>query len=232
MTVQVDFDASWTPSSGDFLGQLGKNLGQLGKSLRAMVAALQRVFLRHRAELMWREQPSKRREADSSPYSPCSRWASPRLILLTWSLQTIGFVLGPAIQSAVTPLGCSQEYLEGHLRWERYHRRITPPPAWTCIMYHPSLDMYTLTGWIGVAAGFLSLILFMPGVFQVLISIQITQHSEEWEDPLKSSYRSFQCQKERGSCPMEMKAKQEWLPALQILSTLLISSCVNVMNSS
>ena len=115
---------------------------------------------------------------------------------------------------------------------KKCHRLITPPPAWTCIMYHPSLDMYTLTGWIGVAAGFLSLILFMPGVFQVLISIQITQHSEEWEDPLKSSYRSFQCQKERGSCPMEMKAKQEWLPALQILSTLLISSCVNVMNSS
>jgi len=58
--------------------------------------------------------------------------------------QTIGFVLGPAIQAAVTPLGCSQEYLEGHL----------------------SLDMYTLTGWISVAVGFLSLILFLPGVFQ------------------------------------------------------------------
>ena len=37
----------------------------------------------------------------------------------------------------------------------------------------PSLDMYTLTGWISVAVGFLSLILFLPGVFQVLISIQI-----------------------------------------------------------
>ena len=41
---------------------------------------LQRVFLRHRAELMWREQPSKRREADSCPFSPCSRWVSPRLL--------------------------------------------------------------------------------------------------------------------------------------------------------
>jgi len=58
--------------------------------------------------------------------------------------QTIGFVLGPAIQAAVTPLGCSQEYLEGHL----------------------SLDMYTLTGWISVSVGFLSLILFLPGVFE------------------------------------------------------------------
>merc|ERR1719341_1389401 len=58
--------------------------------------------------------------------------------------QTIGFVLGPAIQAAVTPLGCSQEYLEGHL----------------------SVDMYTLTGWISVAVGFLSLILFLPGIFQ------------------------------------------------------------------
>ena len=37
-----------------------------------------------------------------------------------------------------------------------------------------SLDMYTLTGWIGVAVGFLSLLLFLPGVFQVSIPIQIT----------------------------------------------------------
>ena len=37
-----------------------------------------------------------------------------------------------------------------------------------------SLDMYTLTGWISVAVGFLSLILFLPGIFQVFVSIQIT----------------------------------------------------------
>ena len=41
--------------------------------------------------------------------------------------------------------------------------------------YYPSLDMYTLTGWISVAVGFLSLILFLPGVFQVLIPTQIVK---------------------------------------------------------
>ena len=33
--------------------------------------------------------------------------------------------------------------------------------------------MYTLTGWISVAVGFLSLLLFLPGVFQVIVSYSV-----------------------------------------------------------
>lgn len=58
--------------------------------------------------------------------------------------QTLGFVIGPAIQAAVTPIGCAEEYIEGEL----------------------SLDMYTIPGWLSVCVGLLSLLLFLPQVFQ------------------------------------------------------------------
>ena len=58
-----------------------------------------------------------------------------------------------------------QEYLEGHLRWEIFEVEKYD------FKYFPSLDMYTLTGWISVSVGFLSLVLFLPGVFQVFISM-------------------------------------------------------------
>jgi len=58
--------------------------------------------------------------------------------------QTIGFMVGPAIQSALTPVGCSQDYNPGELK----------------------LDMYTISGWLSAGVGVISFILFLPGVFQ------------------------------------------------------------------
>ena len=97
--------------------------------------------------------------------------------LKTSFLQTIGFVLGPAIQAALTPLGCSQEYSEGVLRWNNHKCWSQPTFA------QLSLDMYTLTGWISVAVGFLSLLLFLPGVFQVFVSYSA---GKIWRDCSKS----------------------------------------------
>ena len=57
--------------------------------------------------------------------------------------QTIGFMLGPAIQSALTPLGCSENYDSG--------------------TFH--LDMYTITGWLSAAVGCITLATFVPGFF-------------------------------------------------------------------
>ena len=57
--------------------------------------------------------------------------------------QTIGFMLGPAIQSALTPLGCSENYDSG--------------------TFH--LDMYTITGWLSALVGCITLATFMPGFF-------------------------------------------------------------------
>ena len=97
--------------------------------------------------------------------------------LKTFFSQTIGFVLGPAIQAALTPLGCSQEYSEGVLRWKNHK-------CWSQTTFAQlSLDMYTLTGWISVAVGFLSLLLFLPGVFQVFVSYSA---GKIWRDCSKS----------------------------------------------
>jgi len=57
--------------------------------------------------------------------------------------QALGFMIGPAIQSALTPVGCSEEYPNGELK----------------------LDMYTISGWLSAAVGFISLCLFLPGIF-------------------------------------------------------------------
>ena len=57
--------------------------------------------------------------------------------------QTIGFMIGPAIQAALTPVGCSEDYESGSLH----------------------LDMYTITGWLSAFVGFISMISFMPGIF-------------------------------------------------------------------
>ena len=57
--------------------------------------------------------------------------------------QTIGFMIGPAIQAALTPVGCSEDYKSGSLH----------------------LDMYTITGWLSALVGLVSMISFMPGIF-------------------------------------------------------------------
>jgi len=57
--------------------------------------------------------------------------------------QTVGFMIGPALQAALVPLGCSDDYHTGVLR----------------------LDMYTVTGWISAGLCILSMITFMPGIF-------------------------------------------------------------------
>jgi len=57
--------------------------------------------------------------------------------------QTVGFMIGPALQAALVPLGCSDDYHTGVLR----------------------LDMYTVTGWISAGLCILSMITFLPGIF-------------------------------------------------------------------
>ena len=108
------------------------------------------------------------------PHIHISIYRSPLKLFFS---QTIGFVLGPAIQAALTPLGCSQEYSEGVLRWNNNKCRSQTTFA------QLSLDMYTLTGWISVAVGFLSLLLFLPGVFQVSVSYSA---GKIWRDCSKS----------------------------------------------
>jgi len=58
--------------------------------------------------------------------------------------QALGFVIGPAIQAAVTPVGCDNSYQQGTI----------------------SLDMYTIPGWISCVVGLISFVLFLPGIFQ------------------------------------------------------------------
>jgi len=58
--------------------------------------------------------------------------------------QALGFVIGPAIQAAVTPIGSGSAYEQGTL----------------------SLDMYTIPGWISCVVGFVAFVLFLPGIFQ------------------------------------------------------------------
>jgi len=58
--------------------------------------------------------------------------------------QTIGFMIGPAIQSALTPIGCSDNYEPGSLKF----------------------DMYTISGFVSAAVGLISLVLFLPGIFK------------------------------------------------------------------
>ena len=57
--------------------------------------------------------------------------------------QTVGFMIGPAIQAALTPIGCSAAYTPGEVR----------------------VDMYTITGMLSAAIGCISLVTFMPGIF-------------------------------------------------------------------
>jgi len=57
--------------------------------------------------------------------------------------QALGFIIGPGIQSALTKFGCSKEYPAGQLQ----------------------LDMYTLSGWVSVVFGLLSLVLLLPCIF-------------------------------------------------------------------
>lgn len=66
-------------------------------------------------------------------------------IALLSLFQTLGFIMGPAIQAALTPLG-----EEGEISKDS-----------TFVS-----DMYTATGWVSAATGLLALILFMPGIFK------------------------------------------------------------------
>merc|ERR1719481_1250058 len=58
--------------------------------------------------------------------------------------QTLGFAIGPAIQAALTPVGCSQDYAAQGLVF----------------------DMYTVCGWFSCLVGFIRLILYMPCIFK------------------------------------------------------------------
>lgn len=58
--------------------------------------------------------------------------------------QSIGFMVGPAIQSALTPIGCTDDYPTGELKF----------------------DMYTISGWLSAGVGLISFILFLPGIFK------------------------------------------------------------------
>jgi len=73
--------------------------------------------------------------------------------------QTLGFMIGPALQSALTPIGCSEDYESGSLH----------------------IDMYTITGWLSAAVGIISLISFFPGIFTEhnVASKEVAQINEE-----------------------------------------------------
>uniref|UniRef100_A0A336LTZ4 CSON004721 protein n=2 Tax=Culicoides sonorensis TaxID=179676 RepID=A0A336LTZ4_CULSO len=58
--------------------------------------------------------------------------------------QVLGFIVGPALQAAVTPLGD-----EGYMLWN----------------FLP-LDMYTAAGWINVFLSIINFCLFLPGIFE------------------------------------------------------------------
>ena len=57
--------------------------------------------------------------------------------------QTLGFMVGPALQALLTFLECSESYSPGQLK----------------------LDQYTATGWLGAIVGLLSLLSFSPWTF-------------------------------------------------------------------
>ncbi|XP_023341021.1 major facilitator superfamily domain-containing protein 8 [Eurytemora carolleeae] len=57
--------------------------------------------------------------------------------------QALGFMIGPAIQSALVPVGCSHDYPTGEIQF----------------------DMYTISGWLSAGVGIISFILFLPGIF-------------------------------------------------------------------
>jgi len=64
-------------------------------------------------------------------------------IALLSLFQTLGFIVGPGIQTGLAPLGYKYISEEGSLIF----------------------DMYTSTGWIGGISGCLCLILYLPGIF-------------------------------------------------------------------
>jgi len=75
--------------------------------------------------------------------------------------QTIGFMIGPAIQTALTPVGCSDNYEPGKMK----------------------LDMYTISGLVSAAVGVVSLILFLPGIFKesYVAELEAAHMAEETE---------------------------------------------------
>jgi len=60
--------------------------------------------------------------------------------------QVLGFIIGPTLQAAVTPLGD-----KGHV--------------WLGGMMH--FNMYTASGWINVLMSIGNFIMFLPGIFEV-----------------------------------------------------------------
>ncbi|TRY68880.1 hypothetical protein TCAL_11023 [Tigriopus californicus] len=61
------------------------------------------------------------------------------------SFQSLGFVIGPAFQAALTPVQCSD---------------LIDQDTWF------ALDMYTLSGWLSAVLGLISFVLFLPGIFK------------------------------------------------------------------
>ncbi|XP_050563426.1 major facilitator superfamily domain-containing protein 8 [Spodoptera frugiperda] len=72
-----------------------------------------------------------------------------RAVAVVSLAQVLGFVVGPALQAAVAPLGPGSPY---------------PPPG--DFSSPLRLDMYTGAGWINAALGFINLLLFLPWCFK------------------------------------------------------------------
>ena len=129
MTVQVDFDASRTPSSGDFLSQLGKNLGQLGKSYGwcAPTSVSQAPSRAYVAGATFKEERSGQLSILS-----LFQVGFPKIVLADLILADHRLCLGPG-----HTISCHTSWLQpgifgGAPQVKKCHRRITPPPAWTC----------------------------------------------------------------------------------------------------
>ncbi|CAH0682898.1 unnamed protein product [Spodoptera exigua] len=72
-----------------------------------------------------------------------------RAVAVVSLAQVLGFVVGPALQAAVAPLGPGPPY--------------APPGDFSSPL---RLDMYTGAGWINAALGFINLLLFLPWCFK------------------------------------------------------------------
>ena len=80
-------------------------------------------------------------------YVSGATWSHERTthIALLNLFQSLGFMLGPAIQAGLTPLRCAPSYEPGTI----------------------PIDMYTVSGWLSAVVGLVSFFLFLPGLFQV-----------------------------------------------------------------
>jgi len=113
-------------------------------------------------------------------------------------VMTLGFVLGPVIQSSLIPIG-EEGYQLGYGDW--------------------TLNMYTLAAWLSAAVSFLGLFLFLPCVFQefdiavkeaeYLVSMNEcrTRH-KECADPEERAFLGVDAAEEK---PAPSRADRDWI---------------------